>query len=57
MEPTRDLSLRRAVLMMGLLGGTALPALAEKASAVPVHVPLSGCTMAFDRDGSRVSGC
>jgi len=27
------------------------------ASAVPVHVPLSGRTMAFDRDGTCVSGC
>ena len=28
-----------------------------KASAVPVHLPLSGRTMEFDRDGNCVSGC
>jgi L-ascorbate metabolism protein UlaG (beta-lactamase superfamily) len=28
-----------------------------KASSVPVHVPLSGRAMAFDRDGNCVSGC
>jgi L-ascorbate metabolism protein UlaG (beta-lactamase superfamily) len=28
-----------------------------KASAAPVHLPLSGHTMGFDRDGNCVSGC
>jgi hypothetical protein len=28
-----------------------------KASSVPVHLPLSGRSMAFDRDGNCVSGC
>lgn len=28
-----------------------------KASAVPVHLPLSGRTIAFDKDGNCVSGC
>ena len=28
-----------------------------KASSVPVHLPLSGRTMDFDRDGNCVSGC
>ena len=28
-----------------------------KTSSVPVHLPLSGRTMAFDRDGNCVSGC
>lgn len=28
-----------------------------KASVVPVHLPLSGRTMAFDKDGKCVSGC
>ena len=29
----------------------------SKASSVPVHLPLSGRTMAFDKHGSCVSGC
>jgi hypothetical protein len=27
------------------------------ASSVPVHLPLSGRSMAFDRDGNCVGGC
>lgn len=32
-------------------------ALIFEASSAPVHVPLSGKTMAFDEDGGCVSGC
>ena len=42
-------------------GGEVLPdtrtAAFIAASSVPVHVPLSGRTMAFDGDGHCVEGC